>query len=155
MPIICKSRNYILIWIFYKLISFELTLTFKTINSHSTASASRNHLLIGTGAQGGPSQSSNSTSTNEHIPHRELRQIQVQVMEGIPNGTKNIKKFWWYIMLFPLSDQDRGLEELSKIIGRQRQMAQAIGDEVESQNSILNVINHQFKCNSCNIIFFY
>ena len=33
-----------------------------------------------------------------------------------------------------VADQDRGLEELSKIIGRQRQMAQAIGDEVESQN---------------------
>ncbi len=31
-------------------------------------------------------------------------------------------------------EQDRGLEELSKIIGRQRQMAQAIGEEVESQN---------------------
>lgn len=32
------------------------------------------------------------------------------------------------------TEQDKGLEELSKIIGRQRQMAQAIGDEVESQN---------------------
>jgi len=75
--------------------SFELTLTFKTINSHSTASASRNN-LIGTGAQGGPSQSSNSTSTNEHIPHRELRQIQVQVMEGNPN--KNIDFFQGYMI---------------------------------------------------------
>jgi hypothetical protein len=31
-------------------------------------------------------------------------------------------------------DQDRGLDELSRIIGRQRQIAQTIGDEVESQN---------------------
>ena len=38
-----------------------------------------------------------------------------------------------------LIEQDRGLEELSKIIGRQRQMAQAIGEEVESQNGTINL----------------
>jgi hypothetical protein len=49
-------------------------------------------------------------------------------------------------------EQDRGLEELSKIIGRQRQMAQAIGEEVESQNgslfrfSIVFLFNQHLKC---------
>lgn len=38
-------------------------------------------------------------------------------------------------------EQDRGLEELSKIIGRQRQMAQAIGEEVESQNGIIFILD--------------
>lgn len=42
--------------------------------------------------------------------------------------------------IFLFSEQDRGLEELSKIIGRQREMAQAIGDEVESQNGTINII---------------
>ena len=35
--------------------------------------------------------------------------------------------------LFP-KEQDKGLETLSEIIRRQKQMAHAIGDEVESQN---------------------
>ena len=39
------------------------------------------------------------------------------------------------------SEQDRGLEELSRIIGRQRQIAQTIGDEVESQNGTTHLSN--------------
>ncbi|XP_057370343.1 syntaxin-8-like [Daphnia carinata] len=58
------------------------------------------------------------TMADEHIPHRELKQIQSQI----------------------LADQDRGLEELSRIIGRQRQIAQTIGDEVESQNDLIENI---------------
>lgn len=58
------------------------------------------------------------TMADEHIPHRELKQIQIQI----------------------LADQDRGLEELSRIIGRQRQIAQTIGDEVESQNDLIENI---------------
>lgn len=49
-----------------------------------------------------------------------------------------VKKMLLIILLENiLLDQDRGLEELSRIIGRQRQIAQTIGDEVESQNGIL------------------
>lgn len=39
-----------------------------------------------------------------------------------------------------LLEQDRGLEELSRIIGRQRQIAQTIGEEVESQNVLIDNI---------------
>ena len=67
----------------------------------------------------------------DHIPHRELRSMQVQVMAGkclaptLLLGKTNTHA---------LTEQDSGLEELSKIIGRQKQMAQAIGNEVTSQN---------------------
>ncbi|XP_046635335.1 syntaxin-8-like [Daphnia pulicaria] len=78
-------------------------------------SQSLSKLSSGTTASSNPLS---SAMTSEHIPHRELKQIQVQIM----------------------ADQDRGLDELSRIIGRQRQIAQTIGDEVESQNDLIENI---------------
>ena len=39
------------------------------------------------------------------------------------------------------SEQDQGLEALSRVIGRQKQMAIDIGDEVDSQNGIINYLS--------------
>lgn len=87
----------------------------KLQDSVNSSIAIKNQLIGGQNSEMNPSV---STMDNEHIPHRELRQMQTQVMD----------------------QQDRGLEELSKIIGRQRQMAQAIGEEVESQNDLIDNI---------------
>nr|CAH0107636.1 unnamed protein product [Daphnia galeata] len=86
-------------------------------NSVNSSLVDKNHSLdnFSSAASSNPST---VAMAGEHIPHRELKQIQVQI----------------------LADQDRGLEELSRIIGRQRQIAQTIGDEVESQNDLIENI---------------
>ena len=40
------------------------------------------------------------------------------------------------IMLIIFLEQDRGLDALSRIIGRQKQIAVQIGNEVETQNGL-------------------
>ena len=47
-------------------------------------------------------------------------------------------------MLFPLSffffvEQNKGLEELGKVIAKQKQIGQTISDEVDHQNGKLNL----------------
>lgn len=45
----------------------------------------------------------------------------------------------WSILSSCFLEQDRGLEALSKVIGRQKQIALDIGNEVEEQNG-----NHNY-----------
>jgi len=64
---------------------------------------------------------STSSGMNEYVQPNEMKQIQAKV----------------------IAEQDKGLETLSEIIRRQKQMAHAIGDEVESQNDLIdNIADH-------------
>jgi len=53
---------------------------------------------------------------------------------GVPVGQIKAQQYQ------ALEDQDRGLEELSRVIGRQKTLARAIGDEVEYQNELIDDI---------------
>jgi len=73
------------------------------------------------------SQVASSSAVDDHIPHNQIKQMQAQA----------------------IAEQDRGLETLSEIIRRQKQMASAIGDEVECQNGSFYFSNN----NEINLIF--
>lgn len=83
--------------------------------------AVRNDLLSGNQMYAATQVPSTSSGMDEYVQPEEMKQIQAKV----------------------LAEQDKGLETLSEIIRRQKQMAHAIGDEVESQNDIIdNIADH-------------
>jgi len=84
-------------------------------------SAVRNNLLSGHQMYAENQVPSTSSGMNEYVQPNEMKQIQAKV----------------------IAEQDKGLETLSEIIRRQKQMAHAIGDEVESQNDLIdNIADH-------------
>lgn len=91
----------------------------ETVTSSSTAT--RNDLLSGHHVYAASQVPSTSSGMDDYVQPKEMKQIQAKV----------------------IAEQDKGLETLSEIIRRQKQMAYAIGDEVESQNDLIdNIADH-------------
>jgi len=96
----------------------------------SSSSSARYQLL---GGQGGDSQGG-MRSVGWGDFDEEDDELEEVTTRGVPVGQIKAQQYQ------ALEDQDRGLEELSRVIGRQKTLARAIGDEVEYQNELIDDI---------------
>jgi len=96
----------------------------------SSSSSARYQLL---GGQGGDGQGG-MRSVGWGDFDEEDDELEEVTTRGVPVGQIKAQQYQ------ALEDQDRGLEELSRVIGRQKTLARAIGDEVEYQNELIDDI---------------